>query len=211
MWLFARDARNDMTMQGEDCAAGEHAVRPYAMRRGVARCAGVYYEGARTMRDRRTIRLRGHDYAGGGSYFVTICAQVRWPWFGEVRDGVVFLSDAGYMVDAQWRLLATRFSGISLDTFVVMPDHMHGIIHISAKDTAPSGDECLSGTAPGSLGRIVQVFKARTTNVYAEHVRDSVWPPFSGRLWQRNYYEHIVRGEGDLARIRAYILHNPLA
>ena len=148
------------------------------------------------MKNRRSIRLPAYDYADQGAYFITICASTRQPWFGDVRDGVMQLNDAGRMVYVEWQNLATRFAQIELDTFMIMPDHMHGIISITA-DAAPTperrSNERPTGTNAGSIGRIVQAFKSITTNTYIQGVNQHGWLPFSGKLWHRNYYEQIVR------------------
>jgi putative transposase len=164
------------------------------------------------MKNRRSIRLNNYNYASEGAYFITICAVVRQPWFGEVHDEMMQLNDAGRMVHAEWQNLATRFPHIELDTFIIMPDHIHGLISITGDATstlAPRSNERPNGTMAGSIGRIVQAFKSITTNTYIQHVHQHGWQPFPGKLWQRNYYEHIIRNEHDLQRIRDYILRNP--
>ena len=164
------------------------------------------------MKNRRSIRLPTYNYASAGAYFITIGAHVRQPWFGAVHDEIMQLNDAGHMVYAEWQNLAMRFPQIELDAFILMPDHIHGIISITA-DAAPTPEpqsyERPNGTSTGSIGRIIQAFKSITTNNYIQNVQQHGWLPFPGKLWQRNYYEHIVRNEQDLQRIREYILRNP--
>ena len=164
------------------------------------------------MYNRQSIRLPGYNYASEGAYFITICAKVRQPWFGDVHNGMMQLNDAGRLVDAEWYNLATRFLQIELDAFMIMPDHIHGIISITG-DTTPTpasrANGLPNGTITGSIGRIVQAFKSLTTNTYSQRVHELGWQPFPGTLWQRNYYEHIIRNEHELQRIRDYILHNP--
>ncbi len=164
------------------------------------------------MKNRRSIRLHTYNYASAGVYFITIGAHVRQPWFGDVYDDIMQPNDAGHMVYAEWQNLVMRFPQVKLDTFIVMPDHIHGIISITA-DTVPTpepqSNERPNGTSTGSIGRIVQAFKSITTNNYIQGVQQHGWLPFSGKLWQRNYYEHIIRNEQDLQRIREYILCNP--
>ena len=152
-------------------------------------------------RHRRSIRLETYDYAQAGAYFVTIVTQDRACLFGQASDGAVDLSEAGQMVAAAWVALPTRFPTIDLDEFVVMPNHLHGIIVLSA----PSP----SGRSP-TLGAVVGAFKSIVTVEYGRGVRSGRWPPFRGRLWQRNYYEHVIRGEAGLDRIRRYIDENPI-
>lgn len=105
------------------------------------------------------------------------------------------LSDAGRAIESAWLSLPKRFPAISLDSYVVMPDHLHALVSIARDDTR--------------LGAVVGAFKSLSTNAYIRGVHGSGWRPFAGRLWQRDYYEHVVRGDADLARIRAYIAHNP--
>ncbi len=93
-----------------------------------------------------------------------------------------------------------------------MPDHIHGIIRISENITsalAPHSHKWPHGTATGSIGRVVQAFKSCTIHMYIQRVGQQGWQLFPGKLWQRNYYEHIIRNEQDLHRIREYILCNP--
>jgi REP element-mobilizing transposase RayT len=147
---------------------------------------------------RRSIRLRGYDYATPGAYFVTICAQNRLRLFGTIVGGVMIRNQAGEMIASLWEALPQRFSAMQLDAFVIMPDHIHAMVALDAAsaDAAP-------------LGNIVGAFKSLTTNAYIQGVRDSGWAPFEQRLWQRNYYESIVRDAAGMARIRSYILTNP--
>jgi REP element-mobilizing transposase RayT len=165
------------------------------------------------MNNRRSIRLQAYDYASEGAYFITICTTVRQPWFGDVRDEIMHLNDAGSMVHVEWQNLAMRFPQIELDTFIIMPDHIHGIICITndAPPTPePHSNKHPHGTIVGSIGRIIQAFKSITTNTYIQAVHQYGWQAFPGKLWQRNYYEHIIRNEHEHQGIREYILHNPL-
>lgn len=172
--------------------------------------------------DRLSIRLKGYDYAQAGAYFVTICTQDRACLLGDVAGEEVHLSDAGKMVQKAWQALPGRFSGMELDAFVIMPNHVHGIIVIPGR-----GESCIRpddsrqpdsgdhkdrpyGTMVGSLGRIMQAFKSATTHEYVMGVRQRGWPPFRGRLWQRNYYERVIRNDRELDKIREYITTNPL-
>ncbi|MFH1006683.1 MAG: transposase [Candidatus Latescibacterota bacterium] len=183
---------------------------------------------------RRSIRLNGYDYSQSGGYFITIVVRNRLCLFGEVEDGFVKLGDAGGMIGDQWRALPARFPTLQLDTFVVMPNHIHAIILLIQEDTPPVWapilgapcirtivDPCIAGdttkigdtgattrVAP-TVGDVVGAFKSLTSVAYARGMRNWGWPPFSGRLWQRNYYEHIIRNPESLNRIREYIATNP--
>lgn len=164
---------------------------------------------------RRSIRLRGYDYAHPGAYFVTICTQDRQCIFGEIHNGQMIPDEVGQMITRWWQELPHKFPSVILDEFVVMPNHLHGIImlHVGADRrvrpdlTAPIGEGRHTGLP---LHRIVQWFKTMTTNEYLRGVKEGRWPPLNKRLWQRNYYEHVIRNEQELDEIRAYIVENPL-
>ena len=137
---------------------------------------------------RRSIRLKGYDYACAGAYFVTVCAQHRECLFGEVASGEMQLNDAGRMVAAVWDDLSRMYAGVATDAFIVMPNHIHGIIVLH-------GDNDRMVPSRLSLPDVVHRFKSLTTTRYREGVTTVGWTPFPGRLWQRNYYEHIIRNE----------------
>ena len=169
---------------------------------------------------RRSIRLKGYDYSQAGAYFITLCTQDRACLFGRVVNGEMRLNDAGRMVLAEWNRLPERFPQVVLDAFVVMPNHVHGILVIT--DPAPTAGATVGATVGATptvgattwvaptVGNIIGAFKSRVTVEYIRGVKTSGWPPFRGRLWQRNYYEHIIRNERALNAIRRYILENPL-
>jgi REP element-mobilizing transposase RayT len=130
------------------------------------------------------------------------------------------LNDAGQVILHWWRELERKFITVNTDAFVVMPNHCHGIVTIN--DPAVGADLCVGPpnvvrirpTQPGAhagapLPEIVQWFKTMTTNEYMRGVKTSGWPLFDRRLWQRNYYEHIIRDDDSLNRIRQYIFDNP--
>ncbi len=169
---------------------------------------------------RRSIRLQGYDYTQPGAYFITICTQDRACLFGEVMDGEMRLNDAGQMVHVEWESLPKRFPRVALDAFVIMPNHLHGIIVITdhpvncaglvpAQNNRTTTNRATTRVAP-TVGDIVGAFKSRTTVLYTHGVKQRRGPPFAGRLWQRNYYEYIIRDHRFLNRIREYILQNPL-
>ena len=164
---------------------------------------------------RRSIRLRGYDYAQVGAYFVTVCTQNMEYLFGDVLRGAAALSEAGEMVRTVWEELSLHYSGIGTDAFVVMPNHIHGVVILSAPPVTgkPSFDldREAQGIAPMRMGLpdVVHRFKTLTTKRYTDGVKDRGWQRFSGRLWQRNYWEHVIRDEDELGRIREYIVENP--
>ena len=149
---------------------------------------------------RRSIRLDGYDYSSAGAYFISIVAQGRLCLFGNVVDGVMRLNDAGKMVRRVWDGMSDRFPLIAMDGFVVMPNHVHGVIFIH--QPAPT-----AGVAP-TLGDVVRALKSVTTVEYGRGVRGMGWQRFEKRLWQRNYYERVVRNESELGAIREYIANN---
>jgi putative transposase len=178
---------------------------------------------------RRSIRLKGYDYRQAGAYFVTICTQDRAFLFGQVVHDEMQLNDAGKMVYDVWNDLPAFYPGVQTDAFIVMPNHIHGIIILVGADprvcpAQPSvgvGPRACPGQ-PQELGQpqgvaptlglpdVVHRFKTMTTKRYADGVKRLGWEPFRGRLWQRNYYEHIIRNEESLNRIREYVLTNPM-
>ncbi len=169
---------------------------------------------------RRSIRLKDYDYTQVGTYFITICIQNRECLLGFIEDGMINLNKAGEMIKSEWICLRQRFEHIVLDEFIIMPNHMHGIINIDRRgescirpnpaDMGDHEDRPYGGTEINSLGRIIQAFKSITTKEYILGVKKYDWHPFRGRLWQRNYYEHIIRNEDELNDIREYIVYNPL-
>ncbi|HUU28197.1 MAG TPA: transposase [archaeon] len=166
---------------------------------------------------RRSIRLPDYDYTTTGAYFVTICAHEHRCLFGDVMDGRVRLNEAGMVVQAVWDELPVHYPHVEIDTFVVMPNHVHGIIILtdSPVGAAPRGRPNNCGQARGpaptmSLPDVVHRFKTMTTKRYTDGVKQSKWPPFDKHLWQRGYYEHVVRRTDKMNCIREYILQNPL-
>ncbi len=169
-------------------------------------------------RKRRSIRLQGYDYSQTGSYFITICTQGRGCLFGEIVDGEMLLNSAGRMVQAVWNEIPAHYSGVDTDSFIVMPNHIHGVITIvgagpcACPGAAPNqkGGQP-QGVAPTrlSLPDVTHRFKTMTTKQYVDGVKQAGWLPFPGKLWQRNYYEHIIRDEDELDSIREYIIANP--
>lgn len=149
---------------------------------------------------RKTLRLPTFDYTDPGPYFVTLCLNEREPRFGHVDEGVLVFNSAGEAVHDLWLSIPRRFPSVLLDAFVVMPDHLHGILTLHE-----GGAE--STTVP--LGAVIRAFKSESTTTYINGVKKQGWPPFAGKLWQSNYYEHIIRDERDLATKQAYIEGNP--
>ena len=146
---------------------------------------------------RRSIRLKGYDYSLPGAYFITLCTQNREKFFGYIEDGILHLNDAGMMVQKWYEELSHKFANVACDEMVVMPNHFHCIWHISTQE---------EGT---NIPTVVQWFKTMTTNEYIRGVKGKGWQPFNKRLWQRDYYEHIIRSPKAYEHIRNYIQTNP--
>jgi putative transposase len=142
---------------------------------------------------RRSSRLPGYDYSQAGAYFITACTQNRLMLFGEVIDCDVRLNAMGTIVQQIWNELPTHYDGVDLDAFIVMPNHVHGIIILS--------DQSDRRHAISEIVRGFKTFSARRASERAGR---------RGTLWQRGYYEHVIRNETALDRIRGYIANNPL-
>ena len=146
------------------------------------------------------LRMRGHDYASAASYFLTICTEHRVPLFGEVRDGVLHLSPAGVVIDSWWHSIPARWDSVFLDAAVVMPNHLHAVLHL--------GTDPATVNAP-SVSDVIRWFKIRSTYDYTIGVKTEGWTRFPGRLWQQGYYDRIIRDDATLQRAREYIEANP--
>jgi REP element-mobilizing transposase RayT len=152
---------------------------------------------------RRSIRLPGYDYAAAGAYFVTVCTQNRQPLFGEVQNGEMCLSEAGHIVWRCWNDLPNHYAHVKLDAFITMPDHVHAIIVL---DDSIAGEPENHHLPPRhGLAEIVRAFKSFSARRINELRRTA-----GIGVWQRNYYERIVRDEQELHQIRAYIIDNPV-
>jgi REP element-mobilizing transposase RayT len=148
---------------------------------------------------RRSIRLKRYDYSQAGTYFITICTHQRKCLFGEIVDGQMQLNQFGQIVQSHWQNLAKHHFHIVLDEFVVMPDHFHGIIII--KNLNVDRQNNLQQKGIPEIIRGFKTFSARQIN----KLRHQSGVP----LWQRNYYERIIRDEEQLNRVKRYIINNP--
>jgi putative transposase len=174
---------------------------------------------------RRSIRLRGYDYSQAGAYFITICVQDRRCLFGEIVDGGMRLNGMGRIIAEQWDAIPRRFTNVELDEFVVMPNHVHGIIvivgaplagaqnpafanHRTPVDNRAPVDRAPARGAP-TVGDIVGAYKSLCVHQGLKWIKQNQPGSVLGKLWQRNYWEHIVRDESELNLIREYIGNNP--
>lgn len=167
--------------------------------------------------ERRSIRLKNYDYHQPNAYFVTICTLNRFHLFGEINDGEMWLSSVGEMINTIWFEIPIYYPNVDIDAFVIMPNHIHGIIILLENHTvgAVPCDRPKPGQPQGvaptlSLPEVLHRFKSLTTKRYIDGVKYSGWPPFPGRLWQRNYWEHVIRNRRTLEAVRRYIMHNPM-
>ena len=167
---------------------------------------------------RRSVRLPEFDYSQTGAYFVTIVTQARQPLFGQINDGEITLTEVGAMVTQAWIAIPEHFSNVELSAFIVMPNHIHGIISISSQPVSMSGVaarhavpsqtskiEKFGKPVSCSLPTIIRSFKTATTRIFHTHAGYS-----EKNLWQRNFYEHVIRNEQDYQAIIEYILANPM-
>ena len=178
-------------------------------------------------RRRKPLRLPGYDYATPGAYFVTICANGRQNVFGEVINGEMRLDETGQIVSDVWRALPDRYPFIECDQFIVMPNHVHGIIWLTNLRRGEScirpirgGESCIrpirgsddehrpyvnpKGTLPGTVNRVVQGFKSLTTIGWMRQNHGST----QTKIWQRGYYERVIRNGRELDAMRSYIANN---
>ena len=155
--------------------------------------------------NRRSIRLRDYDYAQGGAYFVTICTTQRLCLFGDVINGEVALSTIGQVAEGHWEDVPNHALGVTLDVWVLMPNHLHGVVVLpDVKDGCFSADARPYGAKPSSLGVVIGGFKGAVSREVSARNLTLVRP-----LWQRNYHERIIRNDGKLDAIRTYIHDNP--
>lgn len=149
---------------------------------------------------RNSLRHPGRDYATSGGYFVTACTQNRQWLFGTIHNGLMVPNIAGEMVKAVWHQLPEIFPGVMLDTFQLMPDHVHGILFLGTNPTIDADIQ---------LGEVIRDFKGRSTTWYFSCARSGIIPRVDGRVWQRGYHDRIIRNERELEHTRYYIEGNP--
>ncbi|MGB2895169.1 MAG: transposase [Anaerolineales bacterium] len=151
-------------------------------------------------------RLRSWDYSSPGWYFVTVCTRNKETFFGDVVCGEMCLSEAGRIVSDEWMKTEIIRSNIRLDEWIIMPNHIHGILVIVDRTTnveAPRrGVSTITKWKPGTLGAIINQFKSIST----KRIRRAGFPAFA---WQPRFYDHIIRNDDALSRIRTYIQNNP--
>ena len=162
---------------------------------------------------RRTIRLQEYDYSSDGLYFVTICVHEHRSLFGTIINDTMHLSDAGQMVQEWYYRSEEHFLNIKCLEMIIMPNHFHCVWKLEEADQhiCFENESKTKGRHAGlPLHRVVQWFKTMTTNAYINGIKQHGWKPFNTRLWQRNYYEHIIRDQRAYEEIAAYIIENPI-
>ena len=182
------------------------------------------------MKNRKPNRLANYDYSQNGLYFITICTQNKKHYCGEITNDAMHPNIAEKIADKWWQKLEEKFD-ITLHEYVIMPNHIHGIIEINnpqhsvwtnsqynvvadpcVRLTTIQTEQKIKGQTHRSVPTIstmIQWFKTMTTNEYIKEVKSGVLPPFDKRIWQRSFYDHIIRKNESLNKIREYILINP--
>jgi putative transposase len=153
---------------------------------------------------RHSIRLKDYDYSSPGVYFVTVVTNKRERLFGEVVDGEMRLIQYGRIVAKSWEWLPTQYPYVNLGPYIVMPNHFHGILQIMEINDDSRGGSRPAPTKIKPLGQLIGVFKT----ISAKQINSSHGTPGSP-VWQRSYYEHIIRNQSELESIAGYIFSNP--
>ena len=172
---------------------------------------------------RRSIRLKGYDYSQAGLYFITICTQNRAHLFGDIENGEMILNPFGKIAAEEWVNTEKVRDQVRIHDFVIMPDHIHGIIEIlytGESKFAPTEKNQFKSPSQ-TIGAIVRGFKIATIKKIKEFIQGNLGgissstgelqfaPTLDFKIWQRNYYEHIIRNETAYERIAQYIIDNP--
>jgi len=183
------------------------------------------------MYNRRSIRLKGYDYSSNGYYFITICTYRKQQIFGTIKNGIMHLNDYGKIAYNEWIKSNQIRNELKLDEFIIMPDHMHGIVIINTRrgawpcaptntQYAPTGimkcestyepanthneNTGIAKRLPKSISSFIAGYKSSVT-IQINRMRNTR----GEKIWQRNYYDHIIHGENDYYRIAEYIRQNP--
>lgn len=190
------------------------------------------------MNNRKPNRLKNYDYSKAGCYFVTICTNDHFHYFGEIKNGEMKLNDAGIVADNMWKGMPKIFKNIELDVHVIMPNHIHGIIaitkdfsnnavgdayprienksvnneiNIESKELSVPTNMCPLHSADRSkmyLSKIIRIYKSAITKKINNELRKSKKPEIN--LWQRSFYDRIIRNEKEFRNIQGYIYENPV-
>ncbi len=164
-----------------------------------------------TIHHRKSIRLKGYDYAQAGLYFMTICCHGRLCRFGKIENNEMILNEYGQIAFNTWEMLPQQFSNLELDVFQIMPNHIHGIISLTNNVGAGFTPALINKDEPQknipTIPNIVGIYKSLVANNCLSICKSK--NEIMGKFWQRNYYEHIIRNEQSHQRIADYIINNP--
>ncbi len=155
-----------------------------------------------TLPQRKRLRLKHYDYSTQGLYFLTVCCRNHICYFGSIAKDKMQLNDAGLIIEKWYLKIPEKFTNLAIHDYVIMPNHFHCVLEIMQSQTAV-------GHAGPSLPDVMQWFKTMTTNDYIKNVKTNNWQRFDKRLWQRSYFEHVVRTEQNHQTIVDYIKYNP--
>ena len=160
--------------------------------------------------ERKSVKLKYYDYSSPGLYYITLCTHEKKHLFGWVKEEKMVLNQAGKMLEKWLLKIETKYDGIKCIHHQVMPNHLHVIIKISDKITEEEKDPNGSphGGSP-TLFDVVGWFKTMTTNKYIKYVKEDGWQRFNRKLWQRSFYERIIRDEEEYEHAVLYINRNP--
>ena len=168
-----------------------------------------------SLHHRKSIRLKDYDYSQPGLYFITICCHHNKYRFGRIINSEMHLNEYGLIAAAEWEKLPERYVNTMLDAYQIMPNHVHGIVHVT-DETSPLADnqkrestlaETDSESNALACGEMVGGYKSIVFNAWLEIFKSQNRQ--MGKLWQRNFYEHIIRNEKSYNTISNYIINNP--
>lgn len=153
------------------------------------------------LKERKLNRLTGFDYSSPGFYFITICTKDRINWFGKIKNKRIELTIYGNVIHNTWSNIPKYYENVLLDEWIIMPNHLHGIIHIVGNEQCsfPTGKNNY-----GLISKIVKSFKEITLKTIRMKFKQIDF------MWQKSFYDHIIRDEISLFNIRKYIINNPL-
>jgi len=158
---------------------------------------------------RRSIRLKGYDYSLPGGYFITLVAYQRESLFGKIIDGKILLSDFGKIVKNFWEAIPNRYDNVSLDSYIVMPNHLHGIIIIEEPLSNHDYSRIVgAGYKPALIKRYPLSEIIRDFKTYSSKIINGKRKMQGVPVWQRNYYEHVIRDDTEMNLVRLYITDN---
>lgn len=179
---------------------------------------------------RRSVRLQGYDYSKEGLYFITICTLDKLCLFGEIVDTKMIRNELGGIVTQCWIDIPNHFPNVILHEFIIMPNHLHGIIELTSANVGVQNFEPLRETPrinqyqkiiPHSIGSVVRGFKIGVTKWYRDKIKSMIENKmpregylqisiYENKIWQRNYHEHIIRNEESYLKISSYVINNPI-